>query len=83
MTPDTKPCWRCEGSGKCPECEGVGESDCHECGVGTIRCDDCDQTGECWMCDGTGTERVTDIDLEKAGQLTALADPTSTRRKTA
>lgn len=69
MTPDTKPCWRCEGSGECPTCDGVGKTDCHACGVGTIDCEDCDETGECWMCEGTGTERVTEIDLEKAGQL--------------
>lgn len=29
----------------CPECEGAGEYDCSECGIGEIDCDHCEGTG--------------------------------------
>lgn len=70
LKPGEKHCVVCEGDGKCTDCEGRGDMDCHTCGVGTVECEECDGSGECFACQGKGVERVTDADLERAGQLT-------------
>lgn len=61
---DTKTCPRCDGGGKCNDCDGNGKVTCSDCdgsrvcrkceGEGVITCGHCDGSGLCPTCDGHG-----------------------------
>jgi hypothetical protein len=73
----TKPCPACQGSGKCPSCDGrAGETCiCYSCdNEHEIECFDCDNTGECYECGAEGRLMKTDFDLEAEGQMNLLQE---------
>jgi hypothetical protein len=47
-------CKTCNGTGKCPKCEGTGERD-SALGKGSVHCTACRGTGKCPDCDGVGS----------------------------
>lgn len=65
-------CRKCEGEGKCPHCEGMGDRwcACPTCGNEHEEdCEDCGGDGKCMWCHGAGVVRITDAEREAAGQL--------------
>lgn len=61
-------CRVCDGSGKCPRCEGEGKRK-KELGSGTIHCTTCRGTGDCRDCQGKGTHPVKCKTCEGEGRI--------------